>query len=147
MQGLAPSNFVAAQKLDQSRDAVREAQARIMAQQAVVATAEARLSEARYDQELSVIRAPANGRIVRRYANPGAGASTLNVSNMFDLEPRAGRIVRRCRPSPIPPRPIQARCCAAPPSSAPASCSPMTPPNAQTTASSRWWSIPPARRS
>jgi HlyD family secretion protein len=31
---------------------------------------------------------------VRRYANPGAGASTLNVSNMFDLEPQSGRIVR-----------------------------------------------------
>src|SRR3546814_19781966 len=45
-------------------------------------------------QELSVIRAPADGRIVRRYANPGAGASTLNVSNMFDLEPNAERIVR-----------------------------------------------------
>lgn len=94
MQGLAPSNFVAAQKLDQARDGVREAQAKILAQQAVVATAEARLNEARYDQELSIIRAPADGRIVRRYANPGAGASTLNVSNMFDLEPRAGRIVR-----------------------------------------------------
>ena len=94
LQGLAPSNFVAAQKLDQARDAVREAEARIMAQQAVVATTEARFNEARYDQELSVIRAPSDGRIVRRYANPGAGASTLNVSNMFDLEPHAGRIVR-----------------------------------------------------
>lgn len=94
LQGLAPSNFVAAQKLDQARDGVREAQAKILAQQAVVATAQARLNEARYDQELSIIRAPADGRIVRRYANPGAGASTLNVSNMFDLEPRAGRIVR-----------------------------------------------------
>jgi HlyD family secretion protein len=94
LEGLAPSNFVAAQKLDQTRDAVREAEARILAQQATVATAEARFSEARYDQELSIIRAPADGRIIRRYANPGAGASTLNVSNMFDLEPRAGRIVR-----------------------------------------------------
>lgn len=94
MEGLAPSNFVAAQKLDQSRDMVREAEARIMAQQALVATAQARFNEARYDQELSVIRAPADGRIVRRYANPGAGASTLNVSNMFDLEPGSGRIVR-----------------------------------------------------
>ena len=94
LEGLAPSNFVAAQRLDQSRDAVREAEARIMAQQAIVATAQARANEARYDQELSLIRAPADGRIVRRYANPGAGASTLNVSNMFDLEPRAGRIVR-----------------------------------------------------
>jgi HlyD family secretion protein len=94
LEGLAPSNFVAAQKLDQGRDAVREAEARIMAQQAVVATTEARFNEARYDQELSIIRAPADGRIVRRYANPGAGASTLNVSNMFDVEPQAGRIVR-----------------------------------------------------
>ncbi|MEW5685661.1 MAG: HlyD family efflux transporter periplasmic adaptor subunit [Pseudomonadota bacterium] len=94
LEGLAPSNFVAAQKLDQARDGVREAEARIMAQQAIVATAEARSNEAAYDQELSIIRAPADGRIVRRYANPGAGASTLNVSNMFDLEPRAGRIVR-----------------------------------------------------
>jgi HlyD family secretion protein len=34
------------------------------------------------------------GRIVRRYANPGAGASTLNVSAMFDLEPDAPRIAR-----------------------------------------------------
>lgn len=94
LEGLAPSNFVAAQKLDQTRDAVREAEARIMAQQATVATAEARFNEARYDQELSIIRAPANGRIVRRHANPGSGASTLNVSNMFDLEPGSGRIVR-----------------------------------------------------
>ena len=60
----------------------------------MVATAHARHGEARYDQETSVIRAPADGRIVRRYANPGAGASTLNVSNMFDLEPQTGRIVR-----------------------------------------------------
>jgi HlyD family secretion protein len=94
LEGLAPSNFVAAQKLDQTRDSVREAEARIMAQQATVATAQARFNEARYDQELSVIRAPADGRIVRRYANPGAGASTLNVSNMFDVEPKTGRIVR-----------------------------------------------------
>jgi HlyD family secretion protein len=94
LEGLASSNFVAAQKLDQVRDTAREAQARIQAQQAVIATTEARLNESRYDQELSVIRAPVQGRIVRRYANPGAGASTLNVSNMFDLEPRAGRIVR-----------------------------------------------------
>lgn len=94
LEGLAPSNFVAAQKLDQARDALREAEARIAAQQAGVATSQARFNEARYDEELSMIRAPADGRIVRRYANPGAGASTLNVSNMFDVEPRAGRIVR-----------------------------------------------------
>ena len=94
LQTLVASNFVAGQKIDQAQDAVRQAQAGIAAQNATVGAAQARLSQARYNQELTLIRAPADGRIVRRYANPGAGASTLNVSNMFDLEPRADRIVR-----------------------------------------------------
>jgi HlyD family secretion protein len=92
--GLVATNFVAGQKLDQARDSIRAAEAAIQAQTAAIATYEARLGEARYMQELSVIRAPADGRIIRRYANPGAGASTLNVSNMFDLEPKTDRIVR-----------------------------------------------------
>ena len=94
LQTLVASNFVAGQKIDQAQDAVRQAQAGIEAQNATIGAAQARLSQARYNQELTIIRAPADGRIVRRYANPGAGASTLNVSNMFDLEPRADRIVR-----------------------------------------------------
>lgn len=94
LRALAPSNFVAGQKLDQAQDVIRQAEARLAAQRAAVATAQARLNEAEYDLELSVIRAPADGVIVRRYANPGSGASTLNVSNMFDLEPIGQRIVR-----------------------------------------------------
>ena len=80
LQRLVATNFVAAQRMDQAEDQI--------------ATAQARLNAAQYDLELTVIRAPMNGRIVRRYANPGAGASTLNVSTMFDLEPDAPRIVR-----------------------------------------------------
>ena len=80
--------------MDQAQDAIATAQARLGSQVAAVQTARAQLDQARYNQELTVIRAPTNGRIVRRYANPGAGASTLNVSNMFDLEPDAPRIVR-----------------------------------------------------
>jgi len=91
---LVDSNFVAASRMDQARDAIATAQARLGSQQAAVQTARARLNETIYNLELTVIRAPSNGRIVRRYANPGAGASTLNVSNMFDLEPDAPRIVR-----------------------------------------------------
>jgi len=94
LQGLISSNFVARQQVDQAQDAIRGAEASLEAQNAAIATAQARLSSAIYNQELTIIRAPANGRIVRRYANPGAGASTLNVSNMFDLEPKANRIVR-----------------------------------------------------
>lgn len=94
LQRLVSSNFVAGQKLDEAHDAVRQAQANLDAQAALIATAQAKLAQARYNQELTVIRAPVDGKIVRRYANPGAGASTLNVSNMFDLEPKAARIVR-----------------------------------------------------
>ena len=94
LQQLVATNFVAAQRVDQARDAIAAARARLGSQQAAVQTARAQLASAEYNQELTVIRAPANGRIVRRYANPGAGASTLNVSNMFDLEPDAPRIAR-----------------------------------------------------
>ena len=94
LQRLVASNFVAASRMDQARDAIATAQARLAAQQASVQTARARRDQAAYNVELTVIRAPQSGRIVRRYANPGAGASTLNVSNMFDLEPDAPRIAR-----------------------------------------------------
>ena len=94
LQGLVATNFVAGQRLDQAQDKIAEAQASLEAQRANIATAEAALSRAQYEQELTIIRAPADGRIARRYANPGAGASTLNVSTMFDLEPTAPHIVR-----------------------------------------------------
>jgi HlyD family secretion protein len=94
LQGLVAANYVAAQRIDQAQDSVRQAQAGIDAQQAAIGSSKAKLNQARYNQELTIVRAPADGRIVRRYANPGAGASTLNVSNMFDLEPKANRIVR-----------------------------------------------------
>lgn len=94
LQGLQASNFVARQKLDQQLDVIHDTEAQIAAQKAAIQTAQAQVNEAQYALDLTVIRAPANGRIARRYANPGAGASTLNVSNMFDLEPDTARIVR-----------------------------------------------------
>jgi len=94
LESLIDSNFVARQRLDQQRDQVRDWEAQIVAQRASVATAQAALAEAEYNLELTAIRSPMDGRIARRYANPGAGASTLNVSTMFDLEPDAPRIAR-----------------------------------------------------
>lgn len=91
---LAPTNFVAQQKLDQAQDAIDSAKAQLSAQQAGIQTAQAQLAQAQYNEELTVIRAPMDGKIIRRYANPGAGASTLNVSNMFDLEPAIPHIIR-----------------------------------------------------
>jgi HlyD family secretion protein len=86
--------FVAAQALDQAHDAIRQSEANLAAQEAAVATARAAYDTAAYSLELTKVRAPADGQIVRRYANPGSGASTLQVSNMFDLVPDTRRIVR-----------------------------------------------------
>lgn len=94
LEALIESNFVARQRLDQQRDQIRDWEAQIVAQRATIATYVAALREAEYAQELTIIRAPTDGRIARRYANPGAGASTLNVSTMFDLEPNTARIIR-----------------------------------------------------
>ncbi len=91
---LAAGNFVAQQKLDQARDQIATDKAMLGTQQAAVATAQAQLAQAVYNQDLTIIRAPMDGKIIRRYANPGAGASTLNVSNMFDLEPAIPHIIR-----------------------------------------------------
>ncbi|OJU11230.1 MAG: hemolysin secretion protein D [Caulobacterales bacterium 68-7] len=94
MEKLKAANFAAGQQLDRLNDDIIGAEASLQAQQAAVAAAQARLSQSEFNRELTVIRAPADGVIVRRYANPGAGASTLNVSTMFDLEPKTARIVR-----------------------------------------------------
>ena len=94
LERLVSSNFVARQQMDQAADAIHAADAALGQQRAAIVAAQARLAQAQYNQELTVIRAPANGLILRRYANPGAGASTLNVSTMFDLEPDTEHIVR-----------------------------------------------------
>ena len=52
------------------------------------------MNQAEYALDQTIVRAPTDGRIVRRYANPGVGASTLNVTPLFDLEPAGARIVR-----------------------------------------------------
>jgi HlyD family secretion protein len=94
LERIAPSKVVPQQQLDQASDAVTRAQAQLVTDRAALESARAKLAQAQYGEELTIIRAPMDGRIIRRYANPGAGASTLNVSDMFDLEPAAPHIVR-----------------------------------------------------
>lgn len=91
---LASSNSIARQQLDQAGDAVATAKAQLAIQQTAIQSARAQLAQAEYNEELTNIRAPMDGKIIRRYANPGSGASTLNVSTMFDLEPALPQIVR-----------------------------------------------------
>ena len=94
LKPLIAARFVSSQSVDQALDAVHNANATLEAQHAAVAVAQTQLDQARYSLDQTIIRAPIDGRIVRRYANPGVGASTLNVTAMFDLEPVGQRIVR-----------------------------------------------------
>jgi RND family efflux transporter MFP subunit len=94
LKKLATTNAIALQQLDQAADNVATAQAQFDIQQAAIQTARAQLAQAQYNEELTNIRAPMDGKIIRRYANPGGGASTLNVSTMFDLEPVLPHIIR-----------------------------------------------------
>lgn len=94
LSALASGNIVAQQRLDEANDAVSRGQASLAAQRATLGAIRARLAESGYEVEQHVVRAPADGRIVRRFANPGVGASTLNVTPLFQLQPRTNRIVR-----------------------------------------------------
>jgi HlyD family secretion protein len=94
MEQLAAQNFVSPQAVENARDAVRTAQSQLDVQTATASQQRAALAQANYVVEQHVVRAPDDGRIVRRYANPGMGASTLNVTPMFQLQPHTARIVR-----------------------------------------------------
>jgi RND family efflux transporter MFP subunit len=94
VEPLADSKIISGQDVDKAHDAILTADALLGVQHAAVSAAQAKLAQARYGLEQTLIRAPSDGRIVRRYANPGYGASTLNVTPMFDIEPAGQHIVR-----------------------------------------------------
>jgi HlyD family secretion protein len=91
---LMAENATSEQIYEQAQDKTRQLKAQLDAQKTSVALVRAQLAEANYQVELHIIRAPAAGTIVRRYANPGSGASTFNVTAMFQLQPDNLRIVR-----------------------------------------------------
>lgn len=91
---LTADEAASVQAYEQAQDATKRLQAQLEAQKSSIALVRAQLAEANFQVELHTIRAPADGTIVRRYANPGSGASTFSVTAMFQLQPAALRIVR-----------------------------------------------------
>ena len=91
---LASEDTVERRELDLNRDQVLLLKREIEAAQAAVETAAMRLKVAEFEVEQRVVRAPDNGRIVRRSARPGDGVSTLNVTQLFLFAPEIPRIVR-----------------------------------------------------
>lgn len=94
LKRLIDNRAVSEQTYEQAVDRTLQLEAQLEAQKASVQLARTQLAQANYQLELYIVRAPADGKIVRRYANPGSGASTLQVTPMFQLQPDAQRIVR-----------------------------------------------------
>jgi len=80
--------------LDAANDRVAIAAARLTEARLAIVTAQSRAALQRDEIERRTIRAPIDGVVARRMAQPGAGASTLNVSTLFTLIPDGPRIVR-----------------------------------------------------
>ena len=91
---LTAEEAASTQAYEQAQDRTKQLLAQLAAQKSSIALVRAQLAEANFQVELNTIRAPADGTIVRRYANPGSGASTFSVTAMFQLQPAALRIVR-----------------------------------------------------
>jgi multidrug resistance efflux pump len=79
---------------DTAGDRVNELRAELEAARAAVLTATARVAADEFEIAQHSVRAPLDGRIVRRSARPGDGVSTLNVTPLFLFAPDGPRIVR-----------------------------------------------------
>ena len=93
-EDLLKDNAVARAEWERSRDQVQLAGARLKSAQAMHAAARSRVRIAEHEVELRTVRAPFDGRIVRRQVRPGDGVSTLNVTPLFWFAPQTPRIVR-----------------------------------------------------
>ena len=85
---------ISEQTADTKQTEAKALKAELRAAQSAVAVALAKLKQAEFEVEVRQIRAPFDGRIIKRNAKPGDGISTLNVTELFQLAPVAPRIVR-----------------------------------------------------
>ncbi|WP_374659276.1 efflux RND transporter periplasmic adaptor subunit [Phenylobacterium sp.] len=92
--GLGQIDAVAGQDADKAADEAQVQRGELAAARAGVEVAEQKLRTQEFEIEARQVRAPLDGRIVRRSAKPGDGASTLNVTELFLLAPDTARIVR-----------------------------------------------------
>lgn len=94
LAGLGQVDAVARQDADKAMDEAGIQRGELAAARAAVEVAAQKLKTQEFEIEARQVRAPLDGRIVRRSAKPGDGTSTLNVTELFLLAPDAPRIVR-----------------------------------------------------
>jgi HlyD family secretion protein len=93
LEALVAGRLANAQDLDQARDQVAILKAEIAQASAGEDAAQVQVDLAQHEVEARVVRAPADGMIVRRLASPGEGASTQQVTPLFWLAPNGPRVV------------------------------------------------------
>lgn len=91
---LAGERIASRQEYDYARDQTLILESELGSAKAAVEVATSRLRSAESEIEQRIARAPLDGQIVRRYARPGDGVSTLNVTPLFLFAPNAERIIR-----------------------------------------------------
>lgn len=94
LAGLSATSAVPQQDADKAHDDARIQRGELATAAAAIAVAVEKLKRELFEIEARRIRAPLDGRIVRRSAKPGDGASTFNVTELFLLAPETDRIVR-----------------------------------------------------
>lgn len=88
------NRVISIQTRDNAADQVELQQRELEMKKAVLNTAYAEIEAAKLEVEKHLVVSPIDGRIVKRDAKPGEGASTLNVTRLFMLAPNTSRIVR-----------------------------------------------------
>lgn len=88
------TTVLSAQTRDNAADQVVLQQRELAMKKAALDTANSEITAAKLEVQKYLVVAPADGRIVKRDAKPGEGASTLNVTRLFMLAPNTPRIVR-----------------------------------------------------
>lgn len=94
VEGLLKGGASAPMDLDQARDRADQTDGELQEALAAVKVQEGQVEVARFEVEQRQIKAPFDGRIVKRNARLGDGASTFNVTALFLFAPDAPRIVR-----------------------------------------------------
>lgn len=94
MKSLEASSAVSRQRYDNAKDKYTNIDAETKLQQANIEKIHRERDVQEYEVSQYTIRAPQDGLIVRRMAQPGQGTSTLDVTDLFLLLPDEERIIR-----------------------------------------------------
>ena len=94
IEPLVQTLAVARAERDDKRDQVALIKAELDAMRAQAAAAQTRIKLAALEVELRAVRAPADGRVIKRFAKAGDSAQATAAAPLFLFAPKAPRVVR-----------------------------------------------------